>query len=131
MKRILLVAPHELFRESFARALGSSLQVEIVQASSFKRGHALISDLMAGHEEAEGFDVALVDTELSDRDGKALIRKMSHAVPRIPVLILSTSLDLSRSGLSWQARLAGADGLLSKMASLDEAATAVSRLVAG
>lgn len=100
MKRILLVAPHELFRESFARALGSSLQVEIVQASSFKRGHALISDLMAGHEEAEGFDVALVDTELSDRDGKALIRKMSHAVPRIPVLILSTSLDLSRSGLS-------------------------------
>lgn len=128
MKRVLLVDPHELFRESFARALQSSpeLEVEIVQASSFEEARTLIADL-----KTEGFDAALVDIELPDGDGTALVGEMRRATPRIRVLVLSSEVDPSHSGLARQTRQAGAEGLLSKMASLEEATAAVERLTGG
>lgn len=129
MKRILLVDPHELFRESFARALQSSpeLEVQIVQATSFEEARTLMADLRTAGS-AKGFDAALLDIELPDGDGTALVREMHRATPRIPVLVLSAELDLQHSDLERRTRQAGAVGLLTKMASLEEATAAVKRL---
>ena len=132
MKRVLLVDPHELFRESFARALQASpeLEVEIVQASSFEEARTLIADLkMEGF--AKGFDAALFDIEPPDGDGTALVDEMRCATPTVPVLVLSADLYPSRSGLARLTRQAGAEGLLPKMASLEEATAAVKRLTRG
>lgn len=125
VKRVLLVATHELFRQSFAQVLGASLdlQLEVVEASSFADARALTADLAT-----EGLDAALVDIELPDGDGMALVREMSSGALHIPVLVLSAYLDPWHSDLAWQARQAGAKGLLSKMSSLEEAAAAVKRL---
>lgn len=97
MKRILLVDPNDLFRESFARALQFSpeLEVEMLQASSFDEARTLIADL-----KTEGFDAALVDIELPDGDGTALVSEMHRATPRVPTLVLSSDLDPARSGLA-------------------------------
>lgn len=136
MKRVLLVDPHELFRESFARALQSSpeLEVEILQSSSFEEARTLIADLKTegfAKGSAKGFDAALVDIELPDGDGTALVGEMKRATPSIPVLVLSSDLDPAHSGLARLTRQAGAEGLLSKMASLEEATAAVKRLTRG
>lgn len=126
MKRILVVDSHNLFRESLARVLEHSLgsETEVLQASSIAEARTY---LLEG-----SVDLALIEIELPDGDGTGLIRQLSRANPHVPVLALSMVLSpLVNPSWTEQALEAGAEGVLSKTASLEEIMDAVKHLSGG
>jgi DNA-binding NarL/FixJ family response regulator len=122
MKRILVVDRHDLFRESLAHVLGRSLDVEVAQSRSIAEAR----DLLA----AEAVDLALVEVEAPNGDGSRLVGELRRANPRVPVLTLSMLLSpLVDPSWTDQALEAGADGVISKTASIEELVDAVRHLV--
>ena len=84
-KRILLVAPHNVFREALAARLSQEADLEVAwQAGS-------VADTRDIH--LDGIDVAVVDPLLPDGDGMVLIREVSVANPKALALVLSHRLD--------------------------------------
>ena len=84
-KRILLVAPHNAFRESLARRLSQEADLEVAwQAGS-------VADTRDIH--LDGIDVAVIDPLLPDGDGMVLIREVSVANPNALALVFSPRLD--------------------------------------
>jgi DNA-binding NarL/FixJ family response regulator len=84
-KRILLVAPHNAFRESLARRLSQEADLEVAwQAGS-------VADTRDIH--LDGIDVAVIDPLLPDGDGMVLIREVSVANPSALALVLSHKVD--------------------------------------
>jgi DNA-binding NarL/FixJ family response regulator len=115
-KRILMVAPHNAFREALAMRLDQEEDLEVAwQASS-------ITDTRDVH--LDGIDVALVDPLLPDGDGLKLIREVSVANPKALALVLSHKLD---DALYQQALGAGAVEVLATNTGLEEIIDAVRR----
>lgn len=101
-KRILLVAPHNAFRESLARRLSQEADLDVAwQAGS-------VADTRDIH--LDGIDVTVIDPLLPDGDGMALIREVSVANPGALALVFSHRLD---PALYNQALGAGAVDILS------------------
>ena len=121
MKRVLLVDDHVLFRQCLACVLDrSNPGFEVVgQAGSLAEVRA--------SKEAGGIDIALVDLGLPDGDGVELVRELREANPPVPVLVLTTVFDPA-----WHARAreAGAEGVLTTAASLQEIFEASKRVAA-
>ena len=114
VKRILLVANHNAFREALAVRLNQEDDLEVAwQAGS-------ITDTREVH--LNGIDVALVDPLLPDGDGLELIREVSVANPNALGLVLSHKLD---PAMHHQALGAGADEVLSTNASMEEVINSV------
>ena len=114
IKRILLVAHHNAFREALAVRLNQEDDLEVAwQAGS-------ITDTREVH--LNGIDVALVDPLLPDGDGLELIREVSVANPNALALVLSHKLDPE---LYHQALGAGAVEMLATNAALEEVIDAV------
>jgi DNA-binding NarL/FixJ family response regulator len=115
-KRILMVAPHNAFREALAMRLDQEEDLEVAwQAGS-------ITDTRDVH--LDGIDVALVDPLLPDGDGLKLIREVSVANPKALALVLSHKLD---EALYQQALGAGAVEVLATNTGLEEIIDAVRR----
>jgi DNA-binding NarL/FixJ family response regulator len=115
-KRILMVAPHNAFREALAMRLDQEEDLEVAwQAGS-------ITDTRDVH--LDGIDVALVDPLLPDGDGLKLIREVSVANPKALALVLSHKLD---EALYQQALGAGVVEVLATNTSLEEIIDAVRR----
>jgi len=115
-KRILMVAPHNAFREALAIRLDQEEDLEVAwQAGS-------ITDTRDVH--LDGIDVALVDPLLPDGDGLKLIREVSVANPKALALVLSHKLD---DALYQQALGAGAVEVLATNTGLEEIIDAVRR----
>lgn len=115
-KRILMVAPHNAFRQALAMRLDQEEDLEVAwQAGS-------ITDTRDVH--LDGIDVALVDPLLPDGDGLKLIREVSVANPKALALVLSHKLD---EALYQQALGAGAVEVLATNTSLEEIIDAVRR----
>ena len=85
-KRILLINPHNAFREAIAMKLNQEPDLEVVwQAGSLKEAHGIHLD---------GIDLAVVDPVLLGGDeGMVLVREVSVANPNASALVLTTSLD--------------------------------------
>ena len=116
IKRILLVANHNAFREALAVRLNQEDDLEVAwQAGS-------ITDTREVH--LNGIDVALVDPLLPDGDGLELIREVSVANPNALGLVLSHKLD---PAMHHQALGAGAVEVLSTNASTEEVINSVRR----
>jgi DNA-binding NarL/FixJ family response regulator len=114
--RILVVAPHNAFREALAMRLEQEEDLEVAwQAGS-------ITDTRDVH--LDGIDVALVDPLLPDGDGLKLIREVSVANPKALALVLSHKLD---EALYQQALGAGAVEVLATNTGLEEVIDAVRR----
>lgn len=114
--RILVVAPHNAFREALAMRLDLEEDLEVAwQAGS-------ITDTRDVH--LDGIDVALVDPLLPDGDGLKLIREVSVANPKALALVLSHKLD---EALYQQALGAGAVEVLATNTGLEEVIDAVRR----
>ena len=114
--RILMVAPHNAFREALAMRLDQEEDLEVAwQAGS-------ITDTRDVH--LDGIDVALVDPLLPDGDGLELIREVSVANPNALALVLSHKLD---EALYQQALGAGAVEVLATNSGLEEVIEAVRR----
>ncbi len=77
-------------------------------------------------------DLALIDIELPNGSGTGLIGDLSRANPRVPVLALSMVLSpLVNPSWTEQALEAGAEGVLSKMASIEEIVDTVKQISRG
>ena len=114
--RILVVAPHNTFRQALAMRLDQEEDLEVAwQAGS-------ITDTRDVH--LDGIDVALVDPLLPDGDGLKLIREVSVANPKALALVLSHKLD---EALYQQALGAGAVEVLATNTGLEEVIDAVRR----
>jgi len=116
IKRILLVADHNAFREALAMRLNQEEDLEVAwQAGS-------IADTRDVH--LNGVDVAIVDPLLPDGDGLELIREVSVANPNALALVLSHKLD---PALYHQTLGAGAVEVLATNTGIGEVIEAVRR----
>jgi DNA-binding NarL/FixJ family response regulator len=120
--RALRVDDHAAIREALASAFEQEGGFEIAgQAGSLEEARRVLED-------AGRMDVAVVDLGLPDGHGGDLIKELREANPQAQALVLSASLD---RGEIARAVEAGAAGVLSKTAHLDEVVEAVRRLRAG
>jgi two-component system, NarL family, response regulator DevR len=116
IKRILLVADHNVFREALAMRLNQEEDLEVAWQSGS------IADTRDIH--LDGVDVALVDPLLPDGDGMELIREVSVANPNSLALVLSHRLD---PALYHQALGAGAVEVLATNTGIGEVIDAIRR----
>ena len=116
IKRILLVADHNAFREALAIRLNQEEDLEVAWQSGS------IADTRNIH--LNGVDVAVVDPLLPDGDGLELIREVSVANPNALALVLSHRLD---PALYHQALGAGAVEVLATNIGIEEVINAVRR----
>jgi two-component system nitrate/nitrite response regulator NarL len=119
--RVVVIDDHPFFRDGVTRGLQNSGQIRVVgEAGDGREGLAVIA--------AESPDVAVVDYQMPDMDGLALV----HAVVRdglaTKVLLLSAITD---SAVVYKAMQEGASGYLSKDASRAEIVDAVLRVAKG
>ena len=116
-KRVLLVNPHNAFREALAMLLNRESDLEVVwQAGSLDEARGIHLD---------GIDIAVVEPVLGeDWDGTVLLREVSVANPNASALALTGSLDLA---VHQQALGAGAVEVLTTRASSEEVINAIRR----
>jgi DNA-binding NarL/FixJ family response regulator len=113
-KRILLVASHNVFRESLARRLSQETDLEVAwQAGSIAATRGMHLD---------GINVAVIDPLLPDGNGIVLIREMSIAYPDVLALVFS---HRPNSVLYHQARRAGAVEVLSTAVPVENCIAAI------
>ena len=120
-KRILLVNPHNAFREAIAMKLNQEPGLEVVwQAGSLEEAHGVHLD---------GIDLAIVDPLLlGGDDGMVLLREVSVANPNASALVLTTSLD---PAVRERALGAGAVEVLTTSANGEEVINAIRRSAGG
>ena len=116
-KRLLVVEDHAAFCGALAQSLARRVKLDYVQAGSSIEGRERAS---------EGISAALVDLDLPDGGGAAVIRALREANPQASILALTLSRDLARSETALQA---GADEVLDASSSLEELVDAMIRLV--
>lgn len=119
MPRVLLVTSHSLHRQALAFVLSHSSGFEVVgQAGSLAEARRCLA----------GVDIAVIDIALVDGPGSALIPALHQASPNSSALILAA--NANRSTIA-RAVEAGAAGVLSDTASIDEVLAALHQLGAG
>lgn len=116
-KRILLVNPHNAFREAIAMKLNQEPGLEVVwQAGSLEEAHGVHLD---------GIDLAIVDPLLlGGDDGMVLVREVSVANHNASALVLTSSLD---PAVRERAFRAGAVEVLTTSANTKEVINAIRR----
>ena len=116
-KRILLVNPHNAFREAMAMKLNQEPGLEVVwQAGSLEEAHGIHRD---------GIDLAVVDPVLlGGDDGMVLLREVSVANPNASALVLTSSID---PAVRERALGAGAVEVLTMSANTKEVINAIRR----
>ena len=120
-KHILLLNPHNTFREAIAMKLNQEPGLEVVwQAGSLEEAHGVHLD---------GIDLAVVDPVLLGGDeGMVLVREVSVANPNASALVLTSSLDPAvREG----AFRAGAVEVLTTSANGEEVINVIRRFAGG
>jgi len=118
--RIVLVEDQASFRQAMAFVLERESNLCIVaQAGTLEEARKLLNI---------DADLAIVDLVLPDGSGVDFIEELHHANPRVPVLVLSASLDRMSFALAVEA---GASGVLDKLASIEEIVDTVKRLYRG
>jgi DNA-binding NarL/FixJ family response regulator len=120
--RVLLVDDHATIREALASSFEREGFEVVGQAGSMAEARKLLEEV------EQPADVALIDLGLPDGYGADLIKELREAHPQAQALVLSASLD--RANLA-RAVEAGAAGVLSKTAHLDEVVNGVKRLRRG
>ncbi len=119
-KRVLLVDDQDLFRE----VLGIVLEHHAGFEESLHAGSSAAARRILD-ERASGLDLAIVNLDLPDGGGFALLEEMSVASPGVPVVGMSVSPDRD---LRARALGAGASEMLATSASGEEIIAAARRL---
>lgn len=119
---VVVADDHPLYRDGMVRAIGLSLQLELVgEAEDGATALALV--------EEHAPDVALLDVRLPDMDGIALCERIaSRPDAATRVLLLSAFLDPALVG---RAVRAGAAGYLGKDSSREDICEALARVGVG
>jgi CheY-like chemotaxis protein len=123
-KRILLVEDDANFSEVFTRALGAALDPERLEVA-FEEA-ATLGEARARLREG-GLDAALIDVTMPDGNGLDLVGEIHDGGvgSPIPTMVLTASLDTS---VAVRAIEQGAQGALSKLASVPETVDSIKRL---
>ena len=119
--RILLVDDHPIVRRGLRDILVDAFPDSVIHEVGSGRD---VSSLVRGHH----WDVMILDLSLPDGSGLDVLKRVRHAQPRLPVLILSmhTPDQFARRAIA-----GGASGYLTKDAADAELVVAVSRLLRG
>ena len=121
--RIMVVDDHDTFRDPLAFMLEREPDLEVVaRPRSLSEAREVLED--AGL----AVDVAIVDLNLPDGSGTALIRELASSRPRAMALVLSASTDQEHLAGAIEA---GAAGVMHKSAPMSDLVEAVRRLAAG
>ena len=90
MKRVLVVDDHVAFRQGVGLILEERVGLESAQAGSMAEAGRVLASLDSR------IDLAVVDLDLPDGDGKALIRTLRETNPDVPVLALTSERVMER-----------------------------------
>ena len=121
MIKVLIVDDHELVRTGIRRLLQDAGGFEVIgEACSGEASIELVRALQP--------DVVLMDISMPGIGGLEATRKLRHAAPEIPVIVLTVHTDAPFPGRLLQA---GAVGYLSKGCSVDEMVHAVGEVHEG
>jgi CheY-like chemotaxis protein len=123
-RRILFVEDDASFRKVFTRLMWEALAPEQLDLTFVEAG--TLAEARTRLREG-GLDAALIDVTMPDGDGLELVGEINNGGPgdHIPTLVLTASLETSVAGRAMEA---GAQGALSKVASVPETAGAIIRL---
>jgi two-component system uhpT operon response regulator UhpA len=123
MKRVLIVDDHDLFRQVLAVVLRQHTDLkESVQAESLAEARRILGDL------GGKIDLAIVDLDMSDKNGTELIKELRDVEPDVPVLAFTVGRSLQ---LRARALQAGADQVLSTATPGEKIVRAAELLVGG
>jgi two-component system response regulator DevR len=120
MKRVFLVDDHSVFRQGVGLILEERVGVDNVHAGSLAEAGRVLANLLGR------LDLAVVDLDLPDGDGIALIRTLRESKPDVPVLALTPKRDMERRG---GALRAGANQVLFTTSTGEEIVAAAERLL--
>lgn len=111
MKTLVLVDDHVMFREGMSLLLRQRLpELRVLEAGSLHLALRLLE------RQRQPVDLVMLDLELRDSRGLATLDRLRGDWPRLPVLVVSGSLDESLAG---EALRRGASGFLSKSVGSD------------
>lgn len=111
MKTLVLVDDHVMFREGMSLLLRLRLpELRVLEAGSLHLALRLLE------RQRQPVDLVMLDLELRDSRGLATLDRLRGDWPRLPVLVVSGSLDESLAG---EALRRGASGFLSKSVGSD------------
>jgi DNA-binding NarL/FixJ family response regulator len=123
LTRLLLVDDHSAFRVPLAILLERESDLVVTgQAGSLAEGQVLLQNL------AGQIDVALVDLQLPDGDGVALVRDLRARNPDGQTVVLTADTDPLRHAYAIEA---GAAGVINKSAHPQEIVEAIRRVRSG
>ena len=113
MSRLFLLEDHSWFRRALADLLEREPDIEVVaQAGSLADARLKLG----------GVDVALLDRGLPDGDGLELVGELRGANPGVRVFVISSTAETVHPT---DAKEAGADGIINKMATPPEMFAAI------
>jgi CheY-like chemotaxis protein len=123
-KRILLVEDDANFRKVFIRALGLALASERLECVFVEAGS--LTEARVRLREG-GLDAALIDVTMPDGNGLELVGEINDGGvgSPIPTMVLTANLETSVAGRAVEQ---GAQGALSKLASMPETVDSIKRL---
>jgi DNA-binding NarL/FixJ family response regulator len=118
--RVMLVEDHAAFRQSLAALLGRERDLEVVaQAGSLAQARQMLDTPL---------DVAVLDLNLPDGDGRELMGELRQSNAGISILVLTVMLGPSHLE---EVMKTGADAVLHKVASPQTIVEEVRRLADG
>src|SRR5215212_9536507 len=120
VKRVLLIEEHALFRQGLALLLNWELGLESIEAGSLAEGHRVLGA-------AKGMtDLAIIELDLPDGDGRELIERLHQTEPDVPILAFTADRSLVRHARALEA---GANEVLAKGAAVEQIIGAAEQLV--
>jgi len=120
--KVILVEDHVTFRQVLAFLLSDDPGLEVVaQVGSLAQAR----EALAGGLDGAAVDVALLDLQLPDGDGRELIGELRRSSPGIRIVVLSATV---RAEHAEEVRSSGADAVLDKVRSYQTIAEDIRRM---
>ena len=121
MTRLLVVDDHAIVRSGIRRLLGEREDMEVVEAASGEEAMGLVLGDHPVH-------LIVLDLNLPGLGGLELLRRLTRAAPKCPILVFSQHAEAI---YATKALEAGARGFISKNAMPEEFLEAVDTVLAG
>jgi DNA-binding NarL/FixJ family response regulator len=120
VNQVLLIEDQALFRKALAILLNWRLGLTSIEAGSLAEGHRVLGA-------AKGMaDLAIIELDLPDGDGRELIERLHQTEPDVPILAFTADRSLVRHARALEA---GANEVLAKRAPVEQIIGAAEQLV--
>jgi DNA-binding NarL/FixJ family response regulator len=120
MNRLLVVDDHAIVRSGIRRLLGERENIQVLEAASGEEAMSTVSAMTV--------DLIVLDLNLPGLGGLELLRRLTRAAPKTPVLVFSQHAEAI---YATKALEAGARGFVSKNALPEEFLEAIDSVLSG